>query len=99
MRTSGRTNSFDGVAAAPRRPGKRIQTLSRRRQRVVAPLDKPMLPASCILGSPMNALVSFICPGLLIYWIGRTLLLLHATDDQIDEVLENDLWWVRRFLT
>jgi hypothetical protein len=41
----------------------------------------------------MNALVVFISTGLLIYWLSRSMLMLQATEDQVEEVLERDFWW------
>jgi hypothetical protein len=46
----------------------------------------------------MSALTIFFCTGLLVYWVARTLLLLHGSDEAIDETLECDLWWGRRVL-
>jgi hypothetical protein len=46
-----------------------------------------MLPALIII---------FVCSGLLVYWVARTLLLLRGSEEQIDDALECDLWWSRR---
>jgi hypothetical protein len=42
--------------------------------------------------------IIFVCSGLLVYWFARTLLLLKESPEEIDEVLESDLWWGRRCL-
>jgi hypothetical protein len=44
----------------------------------------------------MSALIIFLSSGLLVYWIARTLLLLYASDEAVDDALECDLWWGRR---
>jgi hypothetical protein len=46
----------------------------------------------------MSVLTIFFCTGLLVYWVARTLLLLHGSDEAIDNTLECDLWWGRRIL-
>ena len=46
----------------------------------------------------MSALTIFVCSGLLVYWVARTFLLLHAPEEVIAETLECDLWRGRRFL-
>ena len=46
----------------------------------------------------MAVLIIFVCLGLLVYWVARTVLLLHGSDEAIDETLECDLWWGRRVL-
>jgi hypothetical protein len=43
-------------------------------------------------------LIIFVCTGLLVYWFARTVLLLRKPPEEIDEVLESDLWWGRRCL-
>jgi hypothetical protein len=42
--------------------------------------------------------IIFVCSGLLVYWFARTVLLLKESPEEIDEVLESDLWWGRRCL-
>ena len=44
------------------------------------------------------ATFAFICTGLLVYWISRTLLLLKGCEEEIDDTLESDLWRGRRLL-
>jgi len=44
-------------------------------------------------------LIIFVSPGLLLYWVARTVLLFHGTDEAIDEALACDLWWGRRVLS
>ena len=52
-----------------------------------------------ILGSTMSsALIIVFCTGQLIYWISRTKLLLHGSEDQIWRTLESDLARGRRLL-
>ena len=46
----------------------------------------------------MSAFIIFVCTALLIYWASRTLLLLKGREEQIDEVLEADLWLFYRIL-
>lgn len=46
----------------------------------------------------MPGVVIFVSTGLLVYWFSRTLLLLKGSQQEIDETLECDLWWGRRFL-
>jgi hypothetical protein len=46
----------------------------------------------------MSAIIIFVCSGLLVYWVARTVLLLHGTNEAIEETLECDLWWGRRLL-
>ena len=46
----------------------------------------------------MSAIIIFVCSGLLVYWVARTVLLLHGPEEAIDETLECDLWWGRRLL-
>jgi hypothetical protein len=41
-----------------------------------------------------NLIVILVCSGLLVYWV----LLLHGSEEAIDQVLECDLWRGRRFL-
>jgi len=52
--------------------------------------------------SPGDILVSgtiiFFSVGLFSYWIARAHLLLSATPEEVDQVLEYDLWWGRRVL-
>jgi hypothetical protein len=43
-------------------------------------------------------LIIFICSGLLVYWISWTVVILHGSDDAIDERLDCDLWWGRKLL-
>ena len=45
-----------------------------------------------------NLIVILVCSGLLVYWVVRTSLLLHGSEEAIDQVLECDLWWGRRSL-
>jgi hypothetical protein len=45
-----------------------------------------------------SLVIIFVCSGLLVYWVARTVLLLHGSDEAIDEMLECDLWWGRRLL-
>jgi hypothetical protein len=40
----------------------------------------------------------FVSTGMLVYWVRRTQMLLHGSEDEITETLENDLWWTRRLL-
>jgi hypothetical protein len=35
--------------------------------------------------------------GLFVYWAMRTLLIVAASQEEIDRVLDSDLWWGRRF--
>ena len=46
----------------------------------------------------MRSLVIFVCSGLLVYWVARTLQLLQGVEGPIDEVLESDVWLGRRLL-
>jgi hypothetical protein len=46
----------------------------------------------------MSALIIFICSGLLVYWVARTVLLLFGHHEAIEETLECDVWWSRRLL-
>jgi hypothetical protein len=46
----------------------------------------------------MAALIIFVCSGLFVYWVSRTVLLLRGSGEAIDETLECDLWWGRRLL-
>ena len=45
-----------------------------------------------------EALILFSCSGLLVYWINRTGMLLHGSVEEIEEILEADLWWGRQLL-
>jgi hypothetical protein len=40
----------------------------------------------------------FVCSGLLVYWVTRTMQLLQGPEEAIDEALDYDLWRGRRFL-
>jgi hypothetical protein len=42
--------------------------------------------------------VIFFSAGLLSYWCSRTLMFLRTTEEELDEVLEDDLWWGRKAL-
>jgi hypothetical protein len=46
----------------------------------------------------MPLLILFVSTGLLVYWVARTVLLFHGSDEAIDETLACDLWWGRRFM-
>jgi hypothetical protein len=46
----------------------------------------------------MSALIMFVCTGLLVYWVARTVLLLFGRQEEIEEILEFDLWYGRRLL-
>jgi hypothetical protein len=47
----------------------------------------------------MLAVIIFVCSGLLVYWVSRTMLLLHGSDEAIDDTLEEcDLWKGRRLM-
>jgi hypothetical protein len=46
----------------------------------------------------MPLLILFVSTGLLVYWVARTVLLLHGPKKAIDETLDCDLWWGRRLL-
>ena len=45
-----------------------------------------------------SLLIIFIYSGLLVYWVARTVLLFHSSDEVIEETLECDLWWGRAVL-
>ena len=47
----------------------------------------------------MPLLIILVSPGLLVYWVARTVLLFHGTDEAIDEALACDLWWGYRVLS
>jgi hypothetical protein len=42
--------------------------------------------------------IIFSSVALFIYWAMRALLLLVGSEEQIAQVLDEDLWWGRRFL-
>jgi hypothetical protein len=42
--------------------------------------------------------ILFCSMGLLFYWVTRALLILRCSEEQINYLLESDLWWGRRFL-
>jgi hypothetical protein len=46
----------------------------------------------------MPFLIIFVSTGLLVYWVARTVLLFHGTDEAIDDALASDLWWGRRLM-
>jgi hypothetical protein len=46
----------------------------------------------------VSVLVIFVCGFLLWYWLKRTILLLHGSEELVDEVLQSDLWSGRRVL-
>jgi hypothetical protein len=46
----------------------------------------------------MAALIIFVSTRLLVYWFSRTLMLLKGSEEEIDEVLESDLWRGHRVL-
>jgi hypothetical protein len=46
----------------------------------------------------MSPIVMFISTGLLVYWISRMGILRHGSEDEINETLEGDLLWGRKFL-
>jgi hypothetical protein len=47
----------------------------------------------------MSALIIFVCSGLQVYWIARTLVLLKGSERAIVEALECDLRRGRRLLS
>lgn len=47
----------------------------------------------------MPLLIIFVSTGLLVYWVGRTVLLFHGPDEAIDETLACDLLWGRKVLS
>ena len=55
-------------------------------------------PMKIVSFRAMSLMTIFICSGLLVYWVARTVLLLHGTDEVIDKTLECDLWWGRTVL-
>jgi hypothetical protein len=44
----------------------------------------------------MSALIIFVCTGLLVYWVARTVLLLFGHHEAIEKTLEYDVWRSRR---
>ena len=46
----------------------------------------------------VSALIIMFCTCLLVYWASRTLMLLHGSYDEIDEILAGDQQRVRRLL-
>jgi hypothetical protein len=45
----------------------------------------------------ITEVILFCSTGLFIYWIKRALLILSRSKEEIDRVLESDLWWGQRF--
>jgi len=41
--------------------------------------------------------ILFFSAILFVYWVARALLLLTASEEEIDSVLDADVWWARRF--
>lgn len=46
----------------------------------------------------ISASIIFWSVGLFVYWAARALLVLSAPMEEVDQVLEADLWWGRRVL-
>jgi hypothetical protein len=52
-----------------------------------------------VLDSFASGFIIFFSAGLMVYWCSRTLMLLRESDEELNEVLEDDLWWGRRVLS
>jgi len=40
--------------------------------------------------------ILFFSMGLFVYWVARALLIVAASEQEINDVLDSDLWWGRR---
>jgi hypothetical protein len=45
-----------------------------------------------------SGFIIFFSAGLMVYWCSRTLVLLRESEEELNEVLEDDLWWGRKVL-
>ena len=41
--------------------------------------------------------IIFFSMGLFVYWVARALLIVAASEQEINDALDSDLWWGRRF--
>ena len=46
----------------------------------------------------VSGFMIFFSAGLLVYWCSRTLMFLRESDEELNQVLEADLWWGRQVL-
>jgi hypothetical protein len=45
----------------------------------------------------VTAFIACVSMGLWIYWVMRLVLIVAGSEEEINRVLDSDLWWGRRF--
>jgi hypothetical protein len=55
-------------------------------------------PENGMLDQKMSGVIIFVFSGLFVYWLSRTITLLHGSETEIDEMLAHDLWLCRKIL-